>query len=557
MEHTTSSRHIVTKLFNCDSNILSDSKTLSIYIREAAKQLNLGEIKSSFFLFNPYGITIVILLNQCQLTLNTNTNERYAIVDLFTISTEANLYCAFNYLSKTLKATNCEINELLSDTSTYLQPQFNSPIDFRKNLRHKSTYLSPIISILGSSGGVAKSVLSILNRALEDINDPINSFINLSKLHLIDLKQKDMKYYEKRFPNLKDKIALYQFDVNNLKKLKAHLKQTNTSIVLDISFGDTVNMLKCCDSLGIIYINSALESVSVDENEAFAGFPLQERYKIFESHRDKFKNTSAIICSGMNPGVVQWMAIDLMKKYPNKQPKACYIVENDTSFFEDEKLADKNTIYTTWFPEGFLDEAINSYPTFMKKNFSIFLYKQVYELEFKVTLGENQFYGCLMPHEEAITLGKMFDMETGFIYKINDHTTNLIKSNLNDINVLWKKPMKVLDPEVTPLKGEDLVGILLVFEDSEAYMYNTLNNKDTYKKYKTNATYLQVAAGVYGALATILLDDIPQGIYYVDELLINTNNNYGKYLSYHLEKFIIGENTHSDGDLLNRMRKVK
>lgn len=557
MEHTTSSRHIVAKLFNCDSNILSDSKTLSIYIREAAKELNLGEIKSSFFLFNPYGITIVILLNQFQLTLNTNTNERYATVDLFTISTEANLYCAFNYLSKTLKATNCEINELLSDTSNCLQPQFNSPIDFRKNLRHKSTYLSPIISILGSSGGVAKSVLSILNRALEDINDPINSFINLSKLHLIDLKQKDMKYYEKRFPNLKDKIALYQFDVNNLKKLKAHLKQTNTSIVLDISFGDTVNMLKCCDSLGIIYINSALESVSVDENEAFAGFPLQERYKIFESHRDKFKNTSAIICSGMNPGVVQWMAIDLIKKYPNKQPKACYIVENDTSFFENEKLADKNTIYTTWFPEGFLDEAINSYPTFMKKNFSIFLYKQVYELEFKVTLGKNQFYGCLMPHEEAITLGKMFDMETGFIYKINDHTTNLIKSNLNDINVLWKKPMKVLDPEVTPLKGEDLVGILLVFEDSEAYMYNTLNNKDTYKKYKTNATYLQVAAGVYGALATILLDDIPQGIYYVDELLINTNNNYGKYLSYHLEKFIIGENNHSDGDLLNRMRKVK
>lgn len=557
MEYPPSSRHIIAKLSNCDSTILSDSKTINIYTREATKELNVGEIKSSFFLFNPYGTTVVILLDQCQLTLNTNTNEKYATVNLFTISTEANLYSAFNYLRKALKATNCEINELLSDTSTYSLPQSPPPSNSTKNLRAKSTYPRPIISILGSGGGVAKSVLSILNRASEDRNDPINSFINSSKLHLIDLKQKDIKYYKERFPNLKDKISLYQFDVNNLKKLKAHLKETNTSIVLDISFGDTVDMLKCCNALGIIYINSALESVSVDENEAFVGFPLQERYKIFESHRDEFQNTSAIVCSGMNPGVVQWMAIDLMKKYPNKQPKACYIVENDTSFFEDEKLADKNTIYTTWYPEGFLDEAINSYPTFMKKHNSLFLYNEVYELEFKVTLGENQFYGCLMPHEEAITLGKMFDMETGFIYKINDHTTNLIKSNLNNIYDLWKKPMKVLDPEVAPLKGEDSVGILLVFEDSEAYMYNPLNNKDTYKKYKTNATYLQVAAGVYGALATILLDDIPQGIYYVDELLVNTNNNYGKYLSYHLEKFIIGENNHSDGDLLNRMRKVK
>lgn len=162
-----------------------------------------------------------------------------------------------------------------------------------------------------------------------------------------------------------------------------------------------------------------------------------------------------------------------------------------------------------------------------------------------------------MPHEEAITLGKMYDMETGFIYKINDHTTNLITDNLDNVDDLWNKPMSVLNPEVSPLKGEDLVGILLVYDDKELYMYNSLNNKKTYEKYKTNATYLQVAVGIYGALATILLDNIPQGIYYVDELLVNTKSNYGKYLKHHLDKFVIGENNHSDGDLLDRMRERK
>ncbi|MDR3597507.1 S-adenosylmethionine decarboxylase [Clostridium sp.] len=557
MEYIHSFRHILVKFFNCNHNILSNRKLLDLYTREAAKELNIGEIKNSFFLFNPYGITVVVVLNKCQLTLNTNYNNTCTTLDLFTISADINSYSAFKYLNKTLKAKTCEINEIMHNENSLLFPYIELPINSKINLRCNSSYINPTISILGSSGGVAKSVLSILNKACKDKTDPINSFINSCKLHLIDLKQNDMKYYENRFPNLKNKISLYEFDLNNTEVFTEHLKQTNTTIVLDVSFADTVNMLRCCDSLGVIYINSAFESLSVDENNDLEGFPLQERYEIFESHRDEFQNTSAIICSGMNPGVVQWMAIDLMKKYPNKLPKACYIVEEDTSFYEDETLADKNTLYTTWSTECFLDEAIYSYPSFVKKHHSLFLYKDVYELEFKVVLGEKNFYGCLMPHEEAITLGKMYDMETGFIYKINDHTTNLITDNLDNVDDLWSKPMSVLNPEVSPLKGEDLVGILLVYDDKELYMYNSLNNSKTYEKYKTNATYLQVAAGIYGALATILLDNIPRGIYYVDELLVNAKSNYGKYLKHHLDKFVIGENNHSDGDLLDRMRERK
>lgn len=548
-------RHILVKFFSCDSSILRDSRLVILYTREASKKLNIGKIKSSFFSLNPNGLTVVVLLNKGQLILTTTPSNNYATINLFTALTDVNSYPAFKYLTKTLKAADCEINEALSNIEPLLSSHVKPLANSIKNLRSTS-YNNPILSILGSSGGVAKSVLSILNRACIDKNDPIHSFIRSCKLHLIDLKQNTMEYYEKHFPNLKDKLSLYEFNLNNTERFTNHLKETKTSIVLDISFADTVDMLRCCDSLGVIYINSALESVSVDENEDFQGFPLQERYEIFESHRDEFKNTCAIICSGMNPGIVQWMAIELMKKYPNSLPKGCYIVEEDTSFFENETLADKNTIYTTWSPICFLDEAIYSYPTFMKKHQSLFLYKEIYELEFKVSLGEKKFYGCLMPHEEAITLGKMYDMETGFIYKVNDHTTNLIKENLKDIDELWSKPMEVLNPENSPLKGEDLVGILLVYEDKELYMYNVLSNKETYEKYKTNATYLQVAAGIYGALSTILLDNIPQGVYYIDELLVNTKSNYGNYLSYHLEKFVVGENNFSDGDLLNRMKEI-
>ncbi|MCY6371479.1 adenosylmethionine decarboxylase [Clostridium ganghwense] len=548
-------KHMLVKFYNCDNEILYDCELIEEYMREAAKEINNTIVKRVFHIFNLYGITVAVIMKEAHLTIHTLPGYGYAVVELFTCRNDINPWSAFKCLKKNLKAHKSEALEakpMMPIPPCYAFRHLNRNIESTKYEKLKG---SPIISILGSSGGVAKSVLSILNKAVEDKNDPIHSLISNCQLHLIDCKQKDMTYFEKWFPNIKNKITLYEFNLKDTYRFMEHLRSTKTTHVIDISNADTVEMLKCCNELGVVYINSAFENTSVDENVDLEGFTLQERYKIYESNKKEFLNTTAIICSGMNPGVVQWMAVELINKNPHEVPKACYIVEEDTSFYEDESFVDKDTIYTTWSTECFLDEAILSYPAFMKQHMPLFMYKKVYDLEFKVSLGKKQFYGCLMPHEEAITLGQLYNMETGFIYKINDHTTNLIKDNIDNLENLWNKPMKVLDPAEAPLKGEDLVGVLVVYEDKERYMYNVLNNKEIFARYQTNATYFQVACGIYGALATVLLDDIPQGIYYVDELLVRTKSKYGKYLSYYMKEFVVGENKHSDGDLLDRMKK--
>ncbi|GAA0182644.1 hypothetical protein SH2C18_49850 [Clostridium sediminicola] len=514
------------RYYDCNCEVLSNPKSIDRYMREAATKINKAIIDSVFHIFNPYGVSVVVNIKEARLTIYTFPGYGYAVVSLIAHGSTINPEPAFKYLNEHLKVITCGTRSI-----------------------------GIILSILGSAGGVAKSVLSLLNKAIHDNNDPIHYLLKSCNIHLIDCKQKGMDYYERLFPNLQDKITLYEINLNDTNKFKAHLKKTRTTHVIDVSYADTVEMLRCCNECKVVYINSAFENTSVDKNADLEGFTLQERYKIYEYYKPEFSNTTAIICSGMNPGVVQWMAVKLIKELPNEMPQGCYIVEEDTSFYEDESIADKDTIYSTWSPVCFLDEAILSYPAFMKEHMSIFLYKEVYELQLKVTLGEKQFYGCLMPHEEAIMLGKLFDIESGFIYKVNEHTTNLIKNNLGNLDCLWNKPMKVLDPVDAPLKGQDLVGVLLVYKDKERYMYNVSDNKEIFSKYGTNATYFQVACGIYGALATVLLDDIPQGIYYVDELIYKTNSKYGEYLSYYMEKFIIGENKHVDGDLLHRIKK--
>lgn len=411
------------------------------------------------------------------------------------------------------------------------------------------------ISILGSGGGVAKAILAILDKSAQDIHDPIYPFISRCKLHLIDWKQKDLAYYESFMPHLKQAVTLHQFDLADLALFQQHLLQTNTSLVIDVSWADTVEMLECCHTLNVAYINTALENRKVDEDESLEGFTLLERYRIFQSHREQFPHMKAIIGSGMNPGIVQWMAIEMMEQAPGEAPLGCYIVEQDNTFFKQPSAVQKKTVYSTWSPDCFLDEAILNFPMFMSKHIPHFLYHAVYELEFKVSLGNKLFYGCLMPHEEVITLGEVYNMETGFIYRVSDYTTDLIRANLDNANALWDWNFKVLNPAEAELTGEDLVGILLVYKDKERYMYNVLSSENVFPEFHTNATYFQVACGIYGGLASLLLDDIPDGVYFVDELLLQTDSRYGNYLSYYMKDFVTGENKGSDGLLLDRVRR--
>lgn len=414
-----------------------------------------------------------------------------------------------------------------------------------------------VLSLLGSAGGVAKSILSLLNHSAKDTKDPIHRFISKAQIYLLDKNQKDMTYYQKLFPNLSGQFTILNFDLSNIPLFTKHLKSTKTNLVIDVSWADTAEMLACCNACGASYVNTALENTMIDDNEdEYYGFPLIERCYMFEEQKDLFKNTKAIIGSGMNPGVVQWMAVELMKLHPNKKARACYIVEHDNSFLQDSKLAKENELYITWSPECYLDEAIMSYPMFMSQYNPLFLYEDVYAVEFKVTLGKKEFYGCLMPHEEVYTLGSLFDFESGFIYKVNDHTTNLMRDHLDDVDAIWDLPLNVLDPSVQPLTGEDLVGVLLVFDDKEVYMYNVQSNKEIYEKFQTNATYFQVACGIYSGIASLLLDNLPNGVYYVDELLLETNSKYGTYLKNYMKDFVIGENNKTEGLLLDRMKRV-
>jgi homospermidine synthase len=83
-----------------------------------------------------------------------------------------------------------------------------------------------------------------------------------------------------------------------------------------------------------------------------------------------------------------------------------------------------------------------------------------------------------------------------------------------------------------------------------------MSSRDIYPIYRTNATYFQVACGVYAGMACLLLDPVPNGVHYVDELLQSGTSRYGVYVTKYMTTFVRGTNTNSDGLLMQRRREV-
>jgi saccharopine dehydrogenase-like NADP-dependent oxidoreductase len=412
-----------------------------------------------------------------------------------------------------------------------------------------------VITLLGSGGGVGKAVLALLEQVLQDAQAPLHQSLTDCTIHCIDAKPLQQDTFTPYCPQLASHLVLHQFDLQDTARFKRHLANTATALVIDASWADTLAMLDCCNELAVAYVNTALESEEVDRLNELEGFTLIERYSRFIAGRNSYTNLKAIVGSGMNPGGVQWFALSLMQEQPDKLPLACYIVETDSSFYADRTLLQPKTVYSTWSPECYLDEAILNYPMYVSHHQALFLYEAVYAQTFIIRLGELSFEGCLMPHEEVLSLGERFPFETGFIYKVNEVTTAILQNHLDDADELWDWNHKLLDPRDAELEGSDLVGVLLVYDDHERYLYNVMDNKQIYAAYGTNATYFQVACGLYGGICSLLLGEVPNGVHWVDELPDAGIKAYGDYIAYFMKPLVRGTNAGSDGLLLQRLRK--
>lgn len=105
-------RHILVELYNCDKDILNNHELIETYMKEAAIKAKATIVQSVFHLFNPWGVSGAVVIQESHLTIHTWPEYGYAAVDLFTCGDSVDPWIAFDYLQEMLKSEKSETTEV-------------------------------------------------------------------------------------------------------------------------------------------------------------------------------------------------------------------------------------------------------------------------------------------------------------------------------------------------------------------------------------------------------------------------------------------------------------
>jgi S-adenosylmethionine decarboxylase len=105
-------RHILVEFYDCDKEILNDHDRIETLMKEAAIKSNATVVESVFHMFNPWGVSGAVVIQESHLTIHTWPEYGYAAVDLFTCGDTVNPWIGFDYLEEELKAGKSETTEV-------------------------------------------------------------------------------------------------------------------------------------------------------------------------------------------------------------------------------------------------------------------------------------------------------------------------------------------------------------------------------------------------------------------------------------------------------------
>jgi S-adenosylmethionine decarboxylase len=127
-------RHILAEFFNCDPQILNDVEKVEQYMKRAAIECGATIVNSVFHIFNPHGVSGVVVIAESHLAIHTWPEYSYAAVDVFTCGDSVDPWVATRTLQEYLGAesiNSIELNrgELKNQSVLHHKPVVTNPTE--------------------------------------------------------------------------------------------------------------------------------------------------------------------------------------------------------------------------------------------------------------------------------------------------------------------------------------------------------------------------------------------------------------------------------------------
>ena len=105
-------RHLLVELFDCDPDVIDSLESVKEALIEAAKRAQATIVDVVFHEFNPFGISGVVVIAECHLSVHTWPEYRYAAVDIFSCGDALQPEVAASYLVEQFAAERTSIVEM-------------------------------------------------------------------------------------------------------------------------------------------------------------------------------------------------------------------------------------------------------------------------------------------------------------------------------------------------------------------------------------------------------------------------------------------------------------
>ena len=105
-------RHILAEFFGCNPNVLNNVELIQEKMTQAAVECGATVVQTCFHMFNPYGVSGVVIISESHLAIHTWPELGYAAVDLFTCGEHCDPKIAYDFLKKAFDSTEGSFSEL-------------------------------------------------------------------------------------------------------------------------------------------------------------------------------------------------------------------------------------------------------------------------------------------------------------------------------------------------------------------------------------------------------------------------------------------------------------
>jgi len=108
----TLGRHLLVEYYDCNPDIINNKELVEKLMKEAAIEAGSTIVQSVFHMFQPHGVSGVVVIAESHLSIHTWPEYGYAAVDLFTCGTCVEPWKAYRYLKEKFEAKSADIKEI-------------------------------------------------------------------------------------------------------------------------------------------------------------------------------------------------------------------------------------------------------------------------------------------------------------------------------------------------------------------------------------------------------------------------------------------------------------